>query len=230
MWIGKSVIFTDFLCYLNRPLTVKAYDVRHRNNLTEDNPMCDAIGRVLEATRIHTTNGVSCVWETAKGGYNFVGRGIENLTNKALPPTAARVVQKIYYGLLISLGNLFLPSYVQIPIVAGYFIVHIAHDIANKADGSLPFSSGTYENIYTGLGSAFLYRAANETYEIARQQKGANVFSLSIYLLAASLFISRLAFLRNPGFAPNGGPSNSGTGEPRIVYAGSAGAQQKIVS
>jgi hypothetical protein len=115
------------------------------------------------------------------------------------------------FALPVAVANLTLPSYVQIPIVAGYFMVHIIHDLATRKEGSLPFSQGTYETIFTGIGTAFLYRAVKETYDVARQQKGANVISIAIYLAVSSYFISKLALHRDPTFGPSAATSAATT-------------------
>ncbi len=140
---------------------------------------------VKDAVTFAVTSSVGLVNDSAK----FCGRKFEDLTEAVLPQTAAKIAQKVVYGLPFAVASLFVPAYLQLAAFATYHIVHIVHDIAGEA-GTLPFSHNTYQNLFTGLGTAHLFKAGVETLNLASNQK-ASIVSIAINLLFASLFISK---------------------------------------
>lgn len=144
-----------------------------------------ALNQVRDAANFAATSAVGFVSDSA----NFCGRTFENMTESVLPATAAKIVQKVAYGAPFAAAALFVPAYLQLSAFVVYHMVHIVHDIAGQA-GELPLNRAIYQNLFTGLATAHLYRAAVETVNLATQQK-ANIVSIFVNLVFASLFASK---------------------------------------
>jgi len=185
--------------------------------------MCDMIVKGLTTVQ-------EAVWTAAGTGYNAVvdsysclGRNIENLTNKTLGETAARIVRTMYDALPVTVAALTLPTYVQLSLGAAYFIVHVAYSLVGK-EGARPFTDNTYKNTFTGFGTAFLYSAARETVDFASRVKGANLISIAFKIALSSVAYTLFAKFPKPSFAPNGqnGDQPAPVPAPIVPTAGTA--------
>lgn len=145
----------------------------------------------------------------------YCGRKFEDLTEAALPVTAAKIVQKLVYSSPFTVAALFAPAYMQLAALASYTIVHIVHDIAGNK-GELPFNQTAYERGFTGVGVAFLYKAAQETVKVATQQK-ASIVSLVVNLALASFFVSRAIHTPSPTFGGSTPTTAGGVAAPKQV-------------
>lgn len=156
------------------------------------------VNSVRDAAVYAATSTVGFVNNSAK----FCGKKFEDLTEAVLPQTAAKIAQKVIYGAPFAVAYLMVPAYVKLAAMAAYAMVHVVHDIAGEV-GTLPFSRNTYQNLFTGVGSAHLFKAGQETLKLATQQK-ASIVSIAINILFASLFISRATETPAPTFGSAG--------------------------
>lgn len=96
--------------------------------------------------------------------YVYLGRGLIHLTCDQLGEEAAEfvlralnvvrdVAVRTFYAAPITAVSLLAPTWISTPLWIGYTIVHLAHD--------KPFSNQVYDNINTGMGNAFVVRAAS---------------------------------------------------------------------
>lgn len=179
------------------------------NPYMEDIAMCDMIVRGINTAQDAVWTATSTAYNAVVDSYNCLGRNFENLTNKLLPPTAARVVQTMFYALPITVAALTLPTYVHLTAMAAYGVVHVAYSLVGQKDAR-PLSDTFYNNLWTGVGTAFLYTAAKETVNMAMRIKGANIVSIAVKLLATSFFYTLMANYPKPSF----GPSNNNPNPP----------------
>lgn len=174
--------------------------------------MCDMIAKGITVVKDAVWNAGDIVVDCVKNSCMCCGRRFEKLTNKILPTNVASIVQKMVYALPVTVAALYTPSYLTLPLLATYAIVHIVHDLAG-AKGTNPFSQGSYEKLFTGIGTANIYLAARETVQLAMRAKGANPISIAIHLLIASFFYSKAVDITFPHFRS----SQSTAGAPPTV-------------
>lgn len=172
----------------------------------EELAMCDMIVRGINTAQEAVWTATSTAYNAVADSYNCLGRNFENLTNKILPPTAARIVQTMFYALPITVAALTLPTYVHLTALAAYGIVHVAYSLVGQKDAR-PLNDAFYNNLWTGVGTAFLYNAVKETVNMAMRVKGANIVSIAVKLLATSFFYTLMANYPKPSFAPNNNPN-----------------------
>lgn len=163
--------------------------------------MCDMITQSLSSVSTAVWSTVDASYKVVEDSVNCLGRRVEDLTNAVLPPTAARIAQKMIFGLPITVAALTLPTYVHLTAGAVYGIVHVAYSLVGEKD-AMPLKEAHYKPLFTGYGTAFLYSAAKETADLAMRVKGANIVSIALKLFATSFFYSLLAKNPAPRFAP----------------------------
>ncbi len=161
--------------------------------------MCEMITSVTNSAREAVWNASTGAVKSVSDAVNYCGRAFEKLTVDVLgDTTAARIVQRVVYGAPWAVAALFAPAYLQLTALAVYAMIHVVHDIAGDPE-ALPFSQTTYRNAFTGVATAFIYRAGEEIVKLATQQK-ANGIAIAINLIIASLLISKATSTPAPTF------------------------------
>lgn len=95
--------------------------------------------------------------------YNYIGRQVCTLAHDQLGEEAATFVAKglqvvravavqTFHAAPITAISLLAPTWITAPFWIGYTVIHLAHD--------KPFTNRVYDNINTGMGNAYLIRAA----------------------------------------------------------------------
>jgi hypothetical protein len=83
------------------------------------------IKRAIDATR----EGFVCIYDVVATGLDICGRKVENLTNRYLPPTAAKIVNYIIGALPVAafwVFTIITPFYLSLPIVTLYTLTLLA--------------------------------------------------------------------------------------------------------
>jgi hypothetical protein len=157
--------------------------------------MCTVISNGISKVGDNIWGAGQTAVEGVQGFGEYLGRKFENLTNALLPAVVARIVQKVVYSAPFIAATLVMPAYLQLAAIGTYAIVHIAHKISDQ-EGHGPFNNSFYSNLYNGIGTAFLYKAGCEVYNIYAEEK-LNLVVLAVQLIVASFFIEKGANCAN---------------------------------
>ncbi|MCE5295328.1 MAG: hypothetical protein LLF94_12050 [Chlamydiales bacterium] len=136
-------------------------------------------------------NAASKTRDAVKQGFDWTGRKYVQVTNAITPnETVGKIVRAAIQGLPFAVAHLFVPAYIQITAFVAYQAAHVVHYLAGDATAS-PVSDNFKKNLFTGLSSANLFRAVNETVNLVKKQK-TDFVTMGVSLVAA-LYFSRQA-------------------------------------
>ncbi len=131
------------------------------------------------------------VHNLATSSYNFVegkvshlGKSFEDLTEKALPHTAARIVQLVVYSAPFAAAWLVLPLQLNIAALVVYGIAHVLNESVNEQNARL-LPDNVYRNFFFGTGAVLFAATALETAKVATGQKASIVLAIAEFALGA---------------------------------------------
>ena len=137
-------------------------------------------------------NAASKTRDAVKLGFDWTGRKYVQITNAITPnETVGKIVRAAIQGLPFAVAHLFVPAYLQITAFVAYQAAHVVHNLAGDATKS-PFSENLKKNVFSGIATANLYRAVNETVNLVKKQK-TDFVTMGVSLATALYFSAKAA-------------------------------------
>ncbi len=142
--------------------------------------MSSLISSVQNAVQNLATNSYNFV----EGKVSYCGRSFEQLTEKVLPPVAARVVQMVVYSSPFAAAWLFLPLQLNVAALVVYGIAHVLNESATEENARL-LPDNVYRNFFFGTGAVLFASTAIEAAKVATGQKASIVLAIAEFALGA---------------------------------------------